>query len=344
MVPETFIWLKEWPVTVNGKLDRRALPEPSLPVVQERVTPQSEKEAQIAAIVAEMMGIDEAHFSCEANLYQLGLDSIMAIKLVSKLRQAMGVSIRVKDVFASKTVHALHLRLAQHQQQVMIEGKREQGVLVGELPLLPVQRWFFDCAFPYPSYWNQAFLLDVPALDVERLREALHALIQHHDALRLTFTSEDSSHWRQGYQPMTDAIELRCHHVERSAPQWQEALSAVLTEWQSDIDLADGPLYRFGYVTGFDEGQARIFCACHHLVLDSVSWGILARDLANAYHGESLGDKGTSYRQWTEHFEQYCANHAEEASYWRDRMADYRPLRCRLRAALRWHAAASRYQ
>lgn len=85
-----------------------------------------------------MMGIDEAHFSCEANLYQLGLDSIMAIKLVSKLRQAMGVSIRVKDVFASKTVHALHLRLAQHQQQVMIEGKREQGVLVGELPLLPV--------------------------------------------------------------------------------------------------------------------------------------------------------------------------------------------------------------
>ncbi|CAI1711099.1 Linear gramicidin synthase subunit D [Serratia marcescens] len=326
MVPETFIWLKEWPVTVNGKLDRRALPEPSLPVVQERVAPQSEREAQIAAIVAEMMGIDEAHFSCEANLYQLGLDSIMAIKLVSKLRQAMGVSIRVKDVFASKTVHALHLRLAQHQQQVMIEGKREQGVLVGELPLLPVQRWFFDCAFPYPSYWNQAFLLDVPALDVERLREALHALIQHHDALRLTFTSEDSSHWRQGYQPMTDAIELRCHHVERSAPQWQEALSAVLTEWQSDIDLADGPLYRFGYVTGFDEGRARIFCACHHLVLDSVSWGILARDLANAYHGESLGDKGTSYRQWTEHFEQYCANHAEEASYWRARMADYRPV------------------
>ena len=64
--------------------------------------------------------------------------------------------------------------------------------------------------------------------------------------------------------------------------------------------------------------------------------------MANAYHGESLGDKGTSYRQWTEHFEQYCANHAEEASYWRDRMADYAPLRCRLRA--RWHAAASRYQ
>ena len=87
MVPETFIWLKEWPVTVNGKLDRRALPEPSLPVVQERVAPQSERKAQIAAIVAEMMGIDEAHFSCEANLYQLGLDSIMAIKLVSKLRQ-----------------------------------------------------------------------------------------------------------------------------------------------------------------------------------------------------------------------------------------------------------------
>ena len=63
----------------------------------------------------------------------------MAIKLVSKLAYR---SIRVKDVFASKTVHALHLRLAQHQQQVMIEGKREQGVLVGELPLLPVQRWF----------------------------------------------------------------------------------------------------------------------------------------------------------------------------------------------------------
>ena len=344
MVPETFIWLKEWPVTVNGKLDRRALPEPSLPVVQERVAPQSEREAQIAAIVAEMMGIDEAHFSCEANLYQLGLDSIMAIKLVSKLRRAMGVSIRVKDVFASKTVHALHLRLAQHQQQVMIEGKREQGVLVGELPLLPVQRWFFDCAFPYPSYWNRAFLLDVPALDVERLRAALHALIQHHDALRLTFTSEDSLHWRQGYQPMTDAIELRCHHVERSAPQWQEALSAVLTEWQSDIDLADGPLYRFGYVTGFDEGEpvfsalATIWCS---IASAGAFWlaiwrtpttvkalGIRERVIVSGLSTSSNIVPITRKRRLT------------GGTGWRTTAT----LRCRLRAALRWHAAASRYQ
>lgn len=256
----------------------------------------------------------------------------------------MGVSIRVKDVFASKTVHALHLRLAQHQQQVMIEGKREQGVLVGELPLLPVQRWFFDCAFPYPSYWNRAFLLDVPALDVERLRAALHALIQHHDALRLTFTSEDSLHWRQGYQPMTDAIELRCHHVERSAPQWQEALSAVLTEWQSDIDLADGPLYRFGYVTGLTRGEpvfsalATIWCS---IASAGAFWlaiwrtpttvkalGIRERVIVSGLSTSSNIVPITRKRRLT------------GGTGWRTTAT----LRCRLRAALRWHAAASRYQ
>lgn len=329
MIPENFIWIEKWPVTINGKLDRRALPEPSQLSIQECVTPQSKTEAQIAAIVAEMMGIDKALFSCEANLYQLGLDSIMAIKLVSKLRQFMGISIRVKDVFACKTVRSLYQRLSQCNEQVMIKSKQEQGILVGEFPLLPIQNWFFDCAFPYPNHWNQAFMIDVPALNIDRLRKALYTVVQHHDALRLTFTTNNSSsHWRQFYQPITEAdnIELLYHHIDHSVPQSQETLSSLLTKWQSDIDLTRGPLYRFGYITGVDNGRARIFCACHHLVIDSVSWGILAHDLANAYYGKNLGDKGTSYRQWAEHFEHYCTEHAEEASYWQEIMTNYRHI------------------
>jgi len=127
IVPETFIWLKTLPVTVNGKLDRRASPEPAFTPLQRRVILQSEMEAQIAPIVAEMMGIDAEHFSCEANQYQLGLDSILAIKLVSKLLQSMGVTIIAKDVFASKTVHALYLRIAQLNRHAAIEIKRERG-------------------------------------------------------------------------------------------------------------------------------------------------------------------------------------------------------------------------
>ena len=133
---------------------------------------------------------------------------------------------------------------------------------------------------------------------------------------------EDSSHWRQGYQPMTDAIELRCHHVARSAPQWQEALSAVLTEWQSDIDLADGPLYRFG-CHGFDEGRARIFCACHHwcsIASAGAFWLAIWRTPTTV---KALGIRERVIVSGLS-TEQYCANHAEEASYWRDRMADYR--------------------
>lgn len=132
----------------------------------------------------------------------------------------------------------------------------------------------------------------MPALEVERLREALRALVLHQDALRLAFNASSASKYlSQRYQPRVEFIKLLCHQVDRSTQQWQDELFMVLTAWQSDIDMMRGTLYRCGYITRFADGRARIFCACYHLAIDSVSWAILTRDLARLYRGEHIGEK-----------------------------------------------------
>ena len=77
-------------------------------------------------------------------------------------------------------------------------------------------------------------------------------------------------------------------------------MQEILTNWQSNFDIEDGPVYSTGYIYGYADGSARVYFALHHLIVDSVSWRILAEDLRDIYNGKDLGAKGSSYRQWVE--------------------------------------------
>ncbi|HEY8371301.1 MAG TPA: amino acid adenylation domain-containing protein [Pseudonocardiaceae bacterium] len=321
MVPDTLVHLTELPLSPNGKLDRRALPEPEAPAAPEYVAPRTPREAQLRDLWAEVLGVPRQQLGIRDDLLRLGVDSIAAIRLVSRLRKQLGVAVGVGDVFAHRTIERFHdevLRTAESTEAVSV--RTEQGTLAGDVPLLPIQSWFFAQNFPRAHHWNQAFLIHTPHLDPERLRESLRAVVAQHDALRLRYHL-DGGDVRQYYDPDAECPPLRVLDVRdlpaaEGTPEFGRELDRILTEWQSGFDLRHGPVLAAGYLHGYADGSSRVFLAAHHLVVDTVSWRVLAEDLRRAYEGESLGEKGTSYRQWGEFLAEYAQQRTEERSYW----------------------------
>ncbi|NWE37718.1 condensation domain-containing protein, partial [Pseudomonas gingeri] len=149
----------------------------------------------------------------------------------------------------------------------------EQGVLTGASGLTPIQHWFFDTDIPERQHWNQALLLE-PAqpLEPHRLEQALLAVLEHHDALRLSFTQRDAQ-WHAEHLAVPEGGLLLQAQVAD-----MEQCQALFTDTQRSLNLAHGPLLRALLVDG-PQGQRRLLIAIHHLVVDGVSCRGLLEDL-----------------------------------------------------------------
>ncbi|WP_168211427.1 non-ribosomal peptide synthetase [Actinosynnema sp. ALI-1.44] len=319
MVPSVFMVLDRLPMLPNGKLDRRALPEPEL---TQRgglryVAPRTELEQDLARLWQQVLQIDRVGVT--DSFFELGGDSILSIQLVSKARAA-GYRLTTKDVF-------LHRTIAELTGVVGAGGRDDAGAgpVTGAVPLTPAQHWFFQTHTEHPHHFNQSTLIELAGdYDENALRTAVLALLEHHDALRMRFEFTDGS-WRQYNAPPSTQDLVRKHDLSAYASeQGQAEAERVAAVAQSTMDLATGPLVR---VELFDFGPgaaAKLLIIVHHLLIDGVSWSILIEDLetgyAQAVKGEpvDLGGRTTSYRDWSANLVDHVAsaNLDHELEYW----------------------------
>ena len=319
MVPQFMVFLNKLPLTTNGKVDRNALPDPEFTCVDTYVEPRNEIEIQVCSLWAEVLGLSVDKIGIRDDFFKLGGDSIVSIQLVSKLRQKLGIHVNVKDIFDYKTIERLFDAVLSKTQKNEIQLKTEQGLLTGEFPLLPVQDWFFESRHKNPHHWNQSFLVKVPNLDIKKLQRSVKEFAEFHDGFRLRYKKNDSSFYTQTYdnEPLEalKVLDLKSHG---------EDLQEILTRWQSGFNIEKGPLYSIGYIHGFADGSARLHFALHHLIVDAVSWRILAEDLRDIYNGTFNRVKGSSYRQWVQTVRDYSDSHQEEKTYWKNILSDYK--------------------
>ncbi|HEY9416376.1 MAG TPA: amino acid adenylation domain-containing protein, partial [Pseudonocardia sp.] len=323
MVPSAFVPLEEFPLTPNGKLDRRALPAPDYAAGQDYVAPRTAAERALADIWVEVLGVERV--GVEDNFFELGGDSILSIQIVSRARRA-GLSLTAKDIFLHPTISGLSTAVA------VVSGPAPAEIepIAGPAPLSPIQRWFFDEYGPLPHF-TQSMLVELPEdLDESALRTAIDAVLSHHDALRLRFRHTDDG-WRQD----ADSDELlewfqRCDLSSFDETGQRSALEEAASAAQTRLNLETGPLLQ---VVLFDLGagrRAQLFLTIHHLAVDGVSWRILLEDLETAYRQVAGGEParlepvGTSFTQWvhrlTEHVE--TGGLSEDLPYWLDMLGD----------------------
>ena len=340
MVPSALVHLSILPVTINGKLDRRSLPEPVFKQSEGYVAPRNEIERQVCAIYSELLGMDETHISIYDDFFRLGGDSIVAIMLVSRIRQRINLVVSVKDIFSYKTIAKLYEKVLQIKEGAGTKKLiAESGILSGEFGLLPIQEWFFaqvkSGIFRKPDHWNQSLLLRVPKLEIQILAYCLQKLLEYHDSLRLGYRLDKNGEYHQFYRLIDEINEIKIHYLNRSTLS-DEKLEAIFTSWQSGFDLqGKDVLFSVGYIDGYTDGSSRLYFAFHHLLVGAVSWRIIAHDLKNLYakflaaksHPEELinsdaeeilGTKGASYRQWIQVIASYETLYPNERSYWHE--------------------------
>nr|WP_098479745.1 non-ribosomal peptide synthetase [Pseudomonas poae] len=314
MVPAHFIFLARMPLTPNGKLDRKGLPQPDASLMQQAyVAPETELEQKIAAIWADVLRLPRVGLN--DNFFELGGDSIISIQVVSRARQA-GVRFTPKDLFQHQTVLSLAAVAQAGGEGLVIE----QGPVTGEALLLPIHQYFFQADIAERHHWNQSVVLRPgERLDGATLRTALAALLAHHDALRLSF-SPQAAGWQAHYRGVETQDEL----LWQTALDTIEALEPLGLQAQRSLDLSEGPLMRAVLVELPDASQ-RLLLVIHHLVVDGVSWRILLEDLQTAYTQLQAGQaavlpaKSSSIQAWGKRLQAHAHSPAlqEELRFWK---------------------------
>ncbi len=340
MVPTFFIRLDKFPITMNGKLDRKALPAPQYTSnTNSFVEPKNKLQEDIRIIYGDILGVDSQSISIDDDFFRLGGDSISSIQLVNRIRQKMNLHISVKDIFAYKTIRDLSNFLSAHCDVASIVA--EQGRINGDIPLLPIQEWFFSIKdkglLPVYNHWNQSFLIDVPELNLTILDKCIENIFEQHDILRTKFEYDSQSGiYKQKYT--SDIPSYKINTLDVSTIQTEKELGEKLTSWQSDFDIFNGNVFCIGYLTGYPDKKAKLYFAFHHLIIDSMSWRIIADDIKILYQyyqnnspaldkavpvSTILGSKNSSYRQWTDRIlNKYRDGHFSEIDYWKEVVKD----------------------
>ncbi|RSM44579.1 non-ribosomal peptide synthetase [Amycolatopsis balhimycina DSM 5908] len=299
LVPGALVLLDRFPLTPQGKIDRRALPAPRRRAGRAPTAPRGAAEELLTRVWAEVLGVERA--GAEDNFFELGGDSILGIEVVARARQ-LGLRLSVKDVFLRQTPAAL-AAAAVWEAPAAQEAPRPSG----PVPLSPIQHWFFATITEHPAHFAQWVSADLVAdTDPAALRIAVEALVRHHDALRLRFRRVDGG-WRQEY---TDAVPDDVFRVG--------ALSTM------DLFELDGG----GLFAAVLDGS-RLLLAAHHLVVDGVSWRILLADLRTAYRAARAGrpvelpPRTTSFGDWSRRLAAHVASggFGDQLAHWR-RAAD----------------------
>jgi len=297
MVPGTIVELSDLPLTINGKVDKKALPNPfeALQDIQDNEKAQNKLQEDLIEVWKQLLAVDAVGIN--SNFFELGGDSIITIQLVRRLKQ-LNYHALPKDVFENPTIAGLSKVINEKAVEILAE----QGSLTGDALLLPIQQWFLEKENSEISHFNQALLLEIDKnITADSLTQAVEALVQQHDALRFKYSKEENT-WRQSYTDVEGALDLE----DLSAVDQKELATAITTvceKYQASLNIEEGQLFKAVLIKTSDD-RNRLFLTIHHLAVDGVSWRIILDHLNQAIaaleNGEAidLGLKTSDYRAW----------------------------------------------
>ncbi|MEU8901536.1 amino acid adenylation domain-containing protein, partial [Nocardia sp. NPDC048505] len=314
MVPAAFVTLDSIPLTPNGKLDRRALPEPVFETAASRA-PQGELESRIAEVFAQVLGV--SRIGAEDSFFAAGGDSILSIQLVSRARAA-GIVFTPQDVFEQRTVAGL-ARVAVSGAESIPALPELPGGGVGEMPLTPVLAAYL--AHGPVGRFSQQMVLELPA-DITRkaLVDTLTAVLDQHDVLRARLRRTESR-WLLDARP-AGTVDVDALLDRRDVPAGADAAAIAEAAMDAALDTLDpvaGRMLACTWLARPDEPDALVL-AVHHYVIDGVSWRILIADLVAAWTRIAAGQPvalpaiGTSFRRWAHGLA--TADRSAELPYW----------------------------
>ncbi|HEY2168543.1 MAG TPA: condensation domain-containing protein, partial [Candidatus Angelobacter sp.] len=317
MLPAGIMVLEQFPVLPSGKLDLQALPEPEkIKGETGFAPPQNKVEKELVRIWQEILRRKD--IGIHDNFFELGGDSILAIQVVARARDA-GSEITPAQMVRFQTVASLAPAAKRWVERVAPQVPHD-----GPVPLTPIQRWFFEQELPEPHHYNQALMLEVKSpLKVKVLEKAFQALWANHHALRMRFQRTEQG-WRQASSEAIGHQMMRSVFLSSLRENHAKEIEMAATEAQQSLDLEAGDLMRAVYFDGGSGSPHHLLIVIHHLAVDGVSWRILLANLQRSYEQLKRGEEAVlpqemlSFGEWSDLLLQHAQTETtlQELSYW----------------------------
>ena len=314
MIPSFFIPIEKVPITSNGKLNYKELPEPGDISKSKLIDkPKNSQEKILADIWSEVLGIKE--IGVNENFLSIGGDSIKIIQILSKLNQK-GYKLNIQDFFNTPTIAELATKVKLKENEVI------QQNISGEAKLTPIQRWFFSNNYSYKNYYNQAIMLSSnKRFSIDAIRKIFIKIQQHHDMLKATYVGENQV--KQVISEDYKRLALEIVDIKDDTNE-DDILKRKVNEIQGSINLESGPLMKLA-LFNMSEGD-RLLIVIHHLVVDGISWRIILEDLSTLFIQYEEGKdlklplKTDSYQEWANKLYNYALSNEllEEMPYWQN--------------------------
>jgi amino acid adenylation domain-containing protein len=326
LVPSRFVTLDQLPRTSSGKIDRRALPDPepvAQPGAQLRVPPRTPTERRVAKVIARALGVDQV--GVHDDFFELGGNSLLAIKTAGELRAALGVTVPPREFYQAPTVE--QLAACADAAGAAVSARIRPVSRESHLPAAYGQRrlWFLDQLAGQLDY-----LITVPLrlrgpLDVQALETAIRDLVARHEALR-TRCCQRGGELVQVIGPPDSAGLVHADLGDRSVQEFVAGVSATPVELEADMPFRS-------YLGRVNDDDHVLVLSVHHIACDGWSMNIIARELRELYLAAVTG-RPAALTPPAIQFADYAAwqrdwlagpDAAAQLDYWRDRLADLAP-------------------
>ncbi|MFE0102047.1 non-ribosomal peptide synthase/polyketide synthase [Streptomyces sp. NPDC059009] len=293
MVPAAFVLLDRLPLLPNGKLDRRALPEPEFTAVAHRA-PRTTGEETLAGLFAEVLGFSpERPVGIDDSFFALGGHSLLATRLVSRVRTEFGAEIPIKTVFTSPTVAELAVHLGAENTTPLRRPLQRVTERPGKLPLSFAQRrlWFMDKLEGPSATYNIPLNLKLTGeLDTDALAAALRDVVARHESLRTVYVEDADGTPAQ--------VVLPVDQVDFEVPVVDVAMDGGAAAGEVDDVLAEAAAYEFrlgaeipvrARIVRVRADEHILALVIHHIATDGGSMGPLVREVSAAYTARREG-------------------------------------------------------
>ena len=331
MIPSAFVLLERLPLTANGKIDRQALPTVSpetLPPARDADRPLTEAERTLAGIWTDLLKVEGV--GVDDDFFDLGGDSLLAIRAVSRIRDVFQVDLQTGALFENSTLGAL-AKLVTDAGGPKEDGPHlERRTREGPSPLSFAQEqlWFLSQLAPGSPAYNIVDVIQLASYDAAVLHRALTEVVRRHEALRTIFRQRDG----HPVQVVLPEINLAVSEVDLSAlpvaEQEREWTRVVREEGRKPFDLSHAPLFR-GTVVHLSPHEHRLLLCIHHIVADEWSMELIQQEVIQFYEAFSRGRPASlpelpiqyaDFASWQR--EQFAGPQLqEELSFWKAELA-----------------------
>ncbi|AYF81299.1 non-ribosomal peptide synthetase [Bacillus thuringiensis] len=310
MIPSYFVQMDKIPLTPNGKVNRKLLPEPDSNIGTNisYEAPRNNIEEKLVCIWKDILLADS--IGIFDDFFLLGGHSLKAMTLLSRIQKELEVEINLKQLFENPTIHGLAECISKTKKSLYSSIKcaeRKDNYVVSS-----VQKRMYTLS----QYDSTSVAYNIPIvmmiegnIDVKRLEKALDRIIKRHDSLRTSF----KMHNDQIVQNISKEVSfVLVKEVARS-----KDIQVIFNNFIKPFDLTKAPLMRVGLIE-LEKEQHLLILDIHHIIADGLSIGILIEELMDEYYGKELKELKLQYKDYAEWQQRFIQSEEfqRQKEYW----------------------------